>query len=133
MIYIFNAAIFDLDGTMIDSMGMWKHISIESMSKRDIIIGDDIIKLLEVMTFNESAKFLVDYFSLNEPPQALVDDWSNMAYNYYSNKFKLKSGVREYLNYLKNNKIKLAIATSCMRNLCMAVLENNNAIHFLMK
>lgn len=130
MICIFNAAIFDLDGTIIDSMGMWKDISIESMHNRDIIIGDDIIKLLEVMTFNESAKFLVNRFNLSEPPQALVDDWSNMAYKYYSNKFKLKSGVREYLNYLKNNKIKLAVATSCMRNLCMAVLENNNAIHF---
>lgn len=130
MIYIFNAAIFDLDGTMIDSMGMWKDISIDSMSNRDIIIGDDIIKLLEVMTFNESAEFLVDYFNLNEPPQALVDDWSNMAYKYYSNKFKLKSGVMEYLDFLKSNKIKLAVATSCMRNLCMAVLENNNAIHY---
>lgn len=130
MICIFNAAIFDLDGTIIDSMGMWKDISIESMNNRNITIDDDIIKVLEVMTFNESAKFLVSRFNLNEPPQALVDDWSNMAYKYYSNKFKLKSGVMEYLNYLKNNKIKLAVATSCMRNLCMAVLENNNAIHY---
>jgi len=127
--YIFNAAIFDLDGTIIDSMGMWKDISIDSMLSRNIFITDDIIKNLEIMTFTESAEYLVNLYNLNELPQALIKDWNDMAYKYYSNQFKLKSGVLEYLNYLKDNKIKLAIATSCMRNLCMAVLENNKVIH----
>lgn len=130
MTYIFDAAIFDLDGTIIDSMGMWKDISIESMQNRNVIINDDIIKKLEVMTFNESAEYLVNLYQLNELPQALISDWNEMAYKYYSNHFKLKSGVLQYLNYLKDNKVKLAIATSCMRDLCMAVLENNNVIHF---
>jgi len=130
VIYIFSAAIFDLDGTMIDSMGMWKDISIVSMKNRNIEIGDDIIKILEVMTFTESAEFLVNKFGLNENPQVLIKDWNDMAYKYYSDDFKFKPGVFEYLNYLKNNNKKLAVATSCMRNLCMAVLESNNATHF---
>jgi HAD superfamily hydrolase (TIGR01509 family) len=55
----------------------------------------------------------------------ILNDWHSMAFNYYAKNVKLKSGVQDFLNHLRSNKIKIALATSNSIPLLEVCLKNN--------
>ena len=55
----FEAIIFDLDGTLIDSMWIWKQIDIDFLEKRNIVLPDDLQKDIEGMSFTETANYFI--------------------------------------------------------------------------
>ena len=46
-----KAVIFDLDGTLVDSMWMWKAIDIEYLASYDLECPDDLQREIEGMSF----------------------------------------------------------------------------------
>lgn len=122
----FKGTIFDLDGTIIDSMNVWEKIDIKFLQKRNISTPKDYIEKINAMSFEEVARYTIERFNLNEDICNLIKEWNDMALYEYSNNIKLKSGVREYLNKLKSNNIKIGLATSLPRKLFEPVLKNNN-------
>lgn len=122
-----KAVIFDLDGTLVDSMGLWRDIDIEFLSARGIEYQDDLQKLIEGMSFTETAVFFKEYYRLEESVEELKVIWNQMAESKYRHAVPLKSGVLDFLNMLKAKGIKMGIATSNSKELLDAV---NEAHHF---
>ncbi len=122
-----KAVIFDLDGTLVDSMGLWKDIDIEFLSARGIEYHDDLQEKIEGMSFTETAVFCKDYYRLGESVEELKAIWNRMADYKYRYEVKLKPGVMEFLDCLKERGMKLGIATSNSKELIEAV---NAAYHF---
>lgn len=121
----FKGAIFDLDGTLIDSMGVWETIDIKFLEKRYISLPKDYIEKINSMSFEEVAKYTIKRFNLNESVESLIKEWNDMAVYEYSNNIKLKPKVKEYLIKLKENNIKIGLATSSPKELYEPVLKNN--------
>ncbi len=121
-----KAVLFDLDGTLIDSMWMWRAIDIEYLARFGINIPDDLQQCLEGKSFFETAVYFKERFGIKDSTDKIMSDWNNMAFDIYKNRITLKMGVKDFLDYLKENGFKTAIATSNSRPLTEVVLNSLN-------
>ncbi len=120
----FDASLFDMDGTLIDSMWVWKEIDIKFLGERGFSESRDVQKAIEGMSFHETAVYFKEHFSLTETIEEIKDIWNHMAYEVYARDIKLKPGVRDFLKYCGDNNIGCAIATSNSPMLVEACLKN---------
>ena len=117
-----KALIFDLDGTMIDSMGVWKQIDDIFLSERNLFAPPDLQDQIEGMSFLETAIHFKKIFSLKESPEELMELWNEMAVEWYTKKLPFKPGLEAFLEECKSLGMSLGIATSNSRPLVEAVL-----------
>lgn len=123
MLSKYDGVIFDLDGTLIDSMGLWHQIDIDYLGQKGIPMPDNLQQMIEGMSFRETAVFFKDYFKLPETVEDIMDVWNVMSFEMYTTKVTLKPGVIEILEHIKKLGIKMAIATSNSAHLANAVLK----------
>lgn len=121
-----DAVIFDLDGTLVDSMWMWKTIDIEYLNKYGLEFPKGLQSSIEGMSFTETAIFFKDKFNLKDSLDQIKSDWNKMAWDKYLYEVPLKEGVLEFLEYLKANNIPAGIATSNSRELVDLIIEKHN-------
>lgn len=122
----FKGAIFDLDGTLLDSMGIWKDVDLAFFERRNIIMPDDYQECIKDMHFKTMATYTKERFNLPDDINDIMDEWCELCFDEYENKIGLKNGAFEYLTYLKNNGIKLAFATANTTELSKICLKLNN-------
>lgn len=125
MLKDFKAVIFDLDGTLVDSMWMWKSIDIEYLGRYGIDFPEDLQASIEGKSFSETAVYFKKRFKLKDSLEQIKSDWNNMAWDKYLNEVPVKEGVRELLGYLKNNGIPAGIATSNSRELVDLIIKRH--------
>ena len=118
-----KAVIFDLDGTVVDSMWMWEAIDIEYLGRFGIPLPADLQKKISGMSFSETAVYFKETFGIPDPLDKIKADWNDMAMYKYCHEVPLKPGVLLFLQELKKRGIKTGIATSNSKELAMAVLE----------
>jgi HAD superfamily hydrolase (TIGR01509 family) len=118
-----DAVIFDLDGTLIDSMWMWKSIDVEYLARFGIDLPGDLQKCIEGMSFSETAVYFKDRFQLPDSLDQIKSAWNQMAWDKYANEVVLKDGVLDLLKYLEKHNIKAGIATSNSRELVDLIVE----------
>ena len=118
-----QAVIFDLDGSLVDSMWIWKEVDIVFLGQRNLTLPDDLQKDIEGMSFSETAVYFKERFKLEESLEEIKEIWNQMAHEFYTTRVPLKKGVKTLLDYCKEKKIKLGIATSNSRHLAQGTIE----------
>ena len=121
-----KAVIFDLDGTLVDSMWMWKSIDIEFLGSRGLACPEDLQKVIEGMSFTETAFYFKERFRLNESLDEIKNVWTDMSIEKYRNEVWLKPGAGEFLKYIAEMGLKAGIATSNGRQMVDAVIDSLN-------
>ena len=122
-----KAMIFDLDGTLVDSMWMWYDIDVEYLGRFGIEVPDRLQADIEGMSFSETAVYFKDRFSITDPIEKIKDDWNKMAWDKYTYEVPMKKGAMEFIKECRKQGILLGIATSNSREL----VENIISVHDL--
>lgn len=124
-----KAVIFDLDGTLVDSMWMWKSIDMEYLAAKKVSIPEDLEAFqdeLEGMGFTETAKFFKERFQIEDSLEEIKETWLLMSREKYCHEVPLKPGALEFLKELKKRKISVGISSSNSRELIAEVLKAHN-------
>ncbi len=122
----YEAVIFDLDGSLVDSMWMWKAIDIEYLSNFGIEPPKDLQKEIGGRSFMETAQYFKDRFGIEDSIEKIGDDWNRMAWDKYTNEVPLKEGAFEFLANCEKKGIKLGIASSNSTELIEQVLSSHS-------
>lgn len=121
---LIDAVLFDLDGTLVDSMWMWKAIDVEFLKRYGYDCPEDLEKVIEGMSFSETAIYFKDRFQLPMTLDEIKAIWIEMSIDKYRHEVPLKSGVAEFLPFLKKKGIRMGIATSNAQDMVAAVLDS---------
>ena len=126
-----KAILFDLDGTLVDSMWMWGQIDIEFLGRFGYECPEDLQKTIEGMSFSETAVYFKERFDLPMTLDEIKECWIDMSIEKYRHEVPLKDGALEFLKYCKANGIKTAIATSNGREIVDALIDSLQIGSFL--
>lgn len=118
-----KAIIFDLDGTLVDSMGYWRRVSRDFLKTKGIDIEDHVQHKMTTMSLNTSLRYLKDYYNLSESFEELYAGFSNTVIDFYSNKVDLKDNALEILKYFKDRGLKVVIGTSTAEHFANIVIK----------
>lgn len=125
-----EAVIFDLDGTLIDSMWVWQSVDDLYIEKYNIVKPDDFYETMEGMSYTEVAEYFKDEFKLSMSVDEIKQEWLDLTIELYRDEVQLKKFVLEILEYLKEHNIKIGLATSSSRELVEAVLGGRGIRHY---
>ena len=124
MIRNIQAVIFDIDGTLVDSMGVWHEIDIEYFKLIGIPMPATLSKDIEGMSFTETAIYFKETFHIQDKTiEDIKMDWIQMAHEKYLYEIKAKPGAKEFMKFLKDKGVKLGCATSNEKSLAVAALK----------
>ena len=126
-----KAVLFDLDGTLVDSMWMWEDIDIEYLGRYGYELPPELQKDIEGMSLSETAVYFKERFSIPESLEEIKSTWMDMARDKYTNKVPLKPGAREFLVWLRQQGIRTGIASSNGIELVETVLKAQGIQEYL--
>lgn len=126
MLQDIDAVIFDMDGSLVDSMWIWKSIDAEYLGRYGIPLPETLQSEIEGMSFSETAAYFKEHFLIPDSLEEIQADWNRMAWDKYMYEVPLKQGIPEFLKGCKENGIKLGIATSNSRELVEALAGVHN-------
>ena len=122
----FQCAIFDLDGTLINSTGVWNNVDEDFFNRRNVIMPPEFPQVIKTHTLMSGAVYIKDRLSLPESPEDIVKEWHDAAVYAYHNDVRIKPYVKELLKLLKNSYgYKIGLATSNTHELYDQCLINN--------
>jgi len=107
-----KACIFDMDGTLIDSMSLWYDIDVAYFKKYNKILPDDYQTKIEGLSVIETAIFTKENYGFDISIDYMIDEWNQMAYEQYANRIEFKPFAKNFLISLKEKGYKLGVATS---------------------
>ena len=126
-------AIFDMDGTLIDSMKFWKNLASEYLSSKGITqVSEEILQKIKPMTMSESAALFQEVFGLSGDVEA---EMNAVMDEHYRNDIPLKNGVRAYLDMLHRKGVRMCVASATAEQLmesCLSRLEIRDYFAFLL-
>ncbi len=119
-----KAVIFDMDGSLVDSMWIWPEVDRIYMEKYDLIPPETFHKDIEGMSYTETAQYFVDTFQTpGQTLERVMQEWRDMTVELYATKVFPKPGAMAFLNEMKRRGILLGIATSNDRQIADAALN----------
>lgn len=118
--------IFDMDGTLIDSLSMWSDIDVRFFQEHHMEVPKDYDKRIAHMNFMEMAQFTKDEYGFEESVEEIAFMWTSWAQEAYEKTLLAKPGAKEFLAYCKSKGMQISLATTNKRELYEPCLENNN-------
>ena len=115
--------VFDLDGTITDTNGIWQDVDLEFLARRGLTHTQEYQRVVERSIFPLAAQFTKEYYHLPESPQDIMSEWDAMAGLHYRELARLKPGAEDYLRQCRAEGRPMALFTACRPAMCRAILD----------
>lgn len=120
-----KAALFDFDGTLVDSMWVWDKLFEEYLNRHGYGNDSKLLEKISQMSLEESAAYAKEQLCLSETTEEIREEWRKIIYDRYVHQVSLKAGAKAYLERLKKDGIRLGLVTASDPVLCELCLKNN--------
>lgn len=120
-----EGAIFDLDGTLLDSMPVWDTLAedyIQSIGKNP---KAGLREKVSDMSLVQAANYFISEYGVSASQEEILNQFNEMLSDFYIKKAKVKKGVKEFLGRLKNRNVKMCVVTATEKILAEKALKNN--------
>ena len=128
--------IFDMDGTLVDSMGVWNRASEEYLISCGVEKPDrEILDRAVPMTMPETAGYLIRQFGLDSTPERVMEEINGVMERHYRTDIPLKPGAKEVLERLRAAGVSMCVASSTSPRLidaCLRRLGVRDCFQFLL-
>lgn len=115
--------IFDLDGTLLDSLWVWDEVDTVFLTRRGLPVTRDYAQAIAHLGFSDAARYTIDRFGLSETPEQLMDEWYRLAHAAYQDRVQLKPYADAFLQKLYAQGVHISAATSSEPDLILPCLE----------
>ncbi len=115
--------LFDFDGTLVDSNGVWVEVDNTFLARRGLEATREYSETVGHSIFPIAARFTKDYYHLAESPEAIMAEWTELGRAAYAHQVGLKPGVRPYLDRCRRAGERMALFTACVPEFCRAAME----------
>lgn len=123
--------IFDMDGTILDSMRMWGTLDVQYLNELGIEPDDKFHDEVRTMTMLMAAEYIHDRYQIQYEPDEIVRQFKAHIDDYYKNILQLKPGVMELIQKLSSRGIHMMVATANEYDMCEAALERNGIMQYM--
>ncbi len=127
---MFKGAIFDLDGTIIDSMWIWDTFGEDYLRTLGKEPKENLAEAFKTFTLQQAAEYYREHYGVNLSAQEIVNDINNMVAEIYRTKVTLKSGVKDFLKRLHYKGVKMCVATVTDRAIAEDVLKRLGVLEY---
>lgn len=118
-----EGAIFDLDGTLFDSMMAWDNLAENYLASLGITAEEGLSQRLKTIGISEGSHILKQEYDLSLSPEEIEKDINQFVERYYREIVLPKDGVREFLSLLAKKNVRMCIATATNRPLVEMALK----------
>ena len=124
-------AIFDMDGTLVDSMGYWQRLSGEYLASKGVTENTEpVLERIKAMTVAEAAALFVQVFRLPGTAEDVAAEMNAMMDEHYRRDIPLKRGVPDYLERLRQAGVRMCVASATTGELMEACLSRLDAAKY---
>lgn len=119
-----QSAIFDMDGTLLDSMTMWQELGVSLLGRFGVEADAELQERLKPMTLRQGAAYCRETYHLEPTVEELVALLEQRVDHFYHNEVQAKPGVARFLSLLKMEGVWMYVATATDRHLAEAALRH---------
>lgn len=123
-----QAAILDVDGTLLDSLSIWDTIGEDYLRSLGIVPRKDLSETIRDMSMAQAARYFQEEYHLDKSKPEIIGGINQMLEDFYLNTVPLKPEAKELLAFLKENRIRMTAATATDRKLVQAALKRNGVL-----
>ena len=124
-------AIFDMDGTLVDSMVYWKRLATEFLESKGVLeISPTVLERIKPMTMTDSAALFIKECELSGTDESVAEEMNAMMDEHYRRDIPLKPGVTVYLEALQRKGVAMCVASATAEELMDACLSRLGVAHY---
>ena len=129
----FKGVIFDCDGVLLNSMGIWKDLGVRYVKSFGLTPEPDLQVKLFSMSMEQGVEYVIEHYPINKSTEEVTKDLYSIINDYYFYEVLSKTGAMEFLSLLKSKEIPMVVLTSSPRSHVEAALKRNGLLEFFDK
>lgn len=115
--------IFDMDGTLLDSMAMWENLGGTYLSTKGIVPPEGIKEVIEAKTLDEAAEYFINELHINGTVTSVVNEILSIIRDKYTYELNMKPNMKDLILSEHSHGSRMCILTTTARDLAIAAMK----------